>query len=279
MKITTGLVARKTIKWAVLFFLAIITLGPFFWMVSTSFKPSDESIAFPPTFLPEDPVGFKNYYTVLTDVPFFRFYYNSLVQAITATVGALFTSSLAGYIFAKFWFKGQNILFMFILSTLMVPLFVIIIPIFLMIRWMNLVDSLWALIIPGLASAFGIFLMRQFMKSIPFDFLDAGRIDGCGEFGIFARIIVPLSRPAFSALGIFHFMIQWDSFIWPLVVIENINKRTLPLGLALFTQQFGTQDYNLIMAAAVLAVLPVIVVFLFAQRSFIEGITLTGIKG
>ncbi len=259
--------------------IALILLTPFVWMISTSFKPSFEAIAFPPTFIPEDPVGLANYIRVLNDVPFFKFFLNSIYVAAFVTTGALFSSSLAGYIFAKFEFPGRDTLFLLILATMMIPFQVVLIPIFIIVKDLGLANTLWALIIPGLVSAFGIFLMRQFMKSIPSSLIDAARIDGCSEFRIYWNIIIPLSKPALSALGIFIFMANWDSFLWPVIVIEDIDKRTLPLGLVLFTQQFGTISYNLIMAGTVMAILPVIIVFLFAQRNFIQGITLTGLKG
>lgn len=269
----------KILKHFLAIIIAVIMFFPFFWMISTSFKSSPEAIAFPPTIIPKNPVGLTNYIRVLSDVPFFLFYENSIIVAVAVTSACLLTSSLAGYIFAKFNFPGRDVLFIFILATMMIPFFVILIPIFIMVRSLGLVNTLWALIVPGLVSAFGIFLMRQYMVSIPGELIDVARIDGCSEFGIYSRIILPLSKPALSALGIFIFTLNWDSFLWPLIVIENINKRTVPLGLALFTQQFGTPSYNLILAASVMAVLPVMMVFLFFQKNFIQGITLTGIKG
>lgn len=273
-----GSTVFKIIKYFLAIIIAIIMGFPFFWMISTSFKSSPEAIAFPPTIIPKNPVGVINYIRVLSDVPFFLFYGNSIIVAVAVTSACLLTSSLTGYIFAKFNFPGRNVLFTLILATMMIPFFVILIPIFIMVVSLGLVDTLWALIIPGLVSAFGIFLMRQYMASIPGELIDAARIDGCSEFGIYSRVILPLSKPALSALGIFIFTANWDSFLWPLIVIEDINKRTVPVGLALFTQQFGIPSYNLILAASVLAVLPVLIVFLLFQKNFIQGITLTGIK-
>lgn len=260
-------------------FIMLVMLAPFIWMVSTSFKYNWDAISYPPKFFPQEFAGFSSYVRVFTDIPFFKFFTNSVLVATAVTLGALFSSSLAGYIFAKFEFKGRDALFIGILATMMIPFEVILIPLYLIVRGMGLVNSLWALIIPGLVSAYGIFLSRQFMTGIPSALIDAARIDGCGEFQIYVRIVMPLSKPVLSALGIFVFMANWDSFIWPLLVLDDLTKRTLPLGLALFRQQFGVMDWNVIMAGALISILPVMTVFFFAQKSFIEGIALSGLKG
>ncbi|NPV53618.1 MAG: carbohydrate ABC transporter permease [Firmicutes bacterium] len=254
-------------------------LAPFIWMVSTSFKYNWDAISFPPRFLPTEFAGFTAYARVLSEIPFFSFLWNSLIVATTITLGTLFTSSLAGYIFGKFDFWGRNILFLGILATMMVPFEVILIPVYIIVRDLGMLNSLTALIIPRLVSAYGIFLMRQFMMGIPTALVDAARIDGCSEFGIYSRIVLPLSKPALSALGIFIFMFSWDDFLWPVLVIDDMAKRTLPLGLALFRQTFGTLDWNVIMAGTLLSILPVLIVFFAAQKNFIEGITLSGLKG
>lgn len=259
-------------------FIAIIMLAPFIWMISTSFKYNWDVIAFPPKFLPTEFAGFGSYIRVVTEIPFFNFLYNSLFVAVLVTFGALFTSSLSGYILAKFKFRGRYVLFVFVLATMMVPFEIILIPLYIIMNYFGLLNSLWALIIPGLVSAYGIFLVRQFMMGIPGELMDAARIDGSSEFGIYIRIILPLSKPVLSALGIFIFMTNWDSFIWPLLVLDDMDKRTLPLGLAIFRQQFGTSDWNLIMAGTLLSILPVMIVFFVAQKHFIEGITLSGLK-
>lgn len=259
--------------------VASIMLAPFIWMVSTSFKYNWDAISFPPRFLPTEFAGFTAYARVLSEIPFFSFLWNSLIVATTITLGTLFTSSLAGYIFGKFDFWGRNILFLGILATMMVPFEVILIPVYIIVRDLGMLNSLTALIIPRLVSAYGIFLMRQFMMGIPTALVDAARIDGCSEFGIYSRIVLPLSKPALSALGIFIFMFSWDDFLWPVLVIDDMAKRTLPLGLALFRQTFGTLDWNVIMAGTLLSILPVLIVFFAAQKNFIEGITLSGLKG
>ena len=259
--------------------VACIMLGPFAWMVSTSFKHNWDAISFPPRLLPTEFAGFGAYLRVFQEIPFFQFFLNSTMVAVAVTIGVLFTSSLSGYIFAKFDFWGRDFLFIAVLATMMVPFQVIVIPVYIIVNDFGLLNTLWALIIPRLVLAYGIFLVRQFMFGIPTDLIHAARIDGCSEFGIYARIILPLSKPVLSALGIFVFMFSWDDFLWPLLVIDDMGKRTLPLGLALFRQVFGTLDWNVVMAGTLLSVLPVLLVFFVLQRNFIQGITLTGFKG
>ena len=270
---------KTVIKAVACLAICVIMLAPFVWMVSTSFKYNWDAISFPPRFLPTEFAGFGSYKRVLTEIPFARFLSNSVVVAAAVTAGVLFTSSLAGYIFAKFNFWGKEQIFLGILATMMIPFQVIVIPVYILVYQMKMLNTLWALIIPRLVSAYGIFLMRQFMSGIPTALIDAARIDGCSEFGIYAKIVLPLSKPALSALGIFTFMASWDDFLWPLLVLDDMPKRTLPLGLALFRQQFGMMDWNVIMAGTLLSILPVLIVFFAAQKNFIEGITLSGIKG
>ncbi len=258
---------------------AVIMLAPFFFMLTTSFKSSSEAIRSPPTFIPEQPVGFSNYSRVLTEIPFFRYFLNSMIVATSVTIATLFTSSLAGYIFAKLRFWGRDHIFFGIVATMMIPFPVLIIPLYILMARFRLVNTLWALILPGLVSAFGIFLMRQFIKTIPSDYVEAARIDGASELRIYVQLVLPLCKPALAALAVFIFLTSWDDFLWPLVVIDDNTRRTLPLGLALFRQQFGPLDWNLILTGAVLAALPVLILFLFLQRTFIEGIALTGLKG
>lgn len=260
-------------------FLLIVILFPFYYMFITSLKTIAETRVYPPTLYPVDPVGLQNYFEVVTRIDFFAYLRNSVTVSVVVTVGALFTSSLAGYIFAKFNFRGRDTIFFLIVATMMVPFHVMLIPLFLIVRTMGLYDSLWALIIPGLVTAWGIFLMRQNMKSIPTEMLDAARMDGASELAIFLRIVLPISKPALAALGVFIFMHYWNDFLWPLIVIEDAPKRTLPLGLALFSEGFGIARWNLVMAATVMTVLPILIVFTLAQRNFIEGITLGSVKG
>ncbi len=265
----------KAILCALLF---VIMVFPFLWMVLTSFKYNWDVIAFPPRLFPQEFAGFEAYMRVFEEIPFFTFFGNSVLTAVTVTFCTLFTSTLAGYVFAKFNFRGKNYIFLAILATMMIPFDVISIPLYMLMRQVNLLNSLWALIIPGFVNAYGIFLCRQFIGGIPDALIDAARIDGSSEFGTYLKIIVPLSVPVISALAIFTFMANWDSFLWPLIVLDDISVKTLPLGLSLFRSSFGLAQWNVIMAGAVISVVPVITVFLIAQKNFIEGITLSGMK-
>jgi ABC-type glycerol-3-phosphate transport system permease component len=263
----------------VLIFLvvAVLWLIPFWWMIVTSLKTPQEILKYPPTLFPAK-IGWKSYSAIFTRVPLLSFFKNSILVALSVTAASVFTSTLGGYIFAKFRFRGKEAIFLFILSTIMIPLTVLVIPLYLMAIAVGLKNNLLALIIPGFVNALGIFFMRNYLYSIPDSYLEVARIDGCGEFMIYLRVILPLCRPAMAAIAIFVFMENWDSFFWPLIVIDQVSRRTLPLGLGLFTQAFGVQDWNLIMAATLVSMLPFLSFFLACQRSFIRGITMTGLK-
>ena len=254
---------------------AIFTL-PFFLMLSSAFKSSAEIARIPPTLFPRDPT-FDSFRTVIEEAPYFRWFGNSLLVSISITAMVLLTSSLAGYIFAKFDFPGRDLIFVVLLMTMMVPFPVLLIPSYLIINELGLVNSLWALIVPAFASAFGIFLMRQFIAGIPNDLIEAARLDGASEWAIFGRIIVPLSRPPMAALGIFTFLAAWNDYLWPLIVINDIEKSTLPLALTFFNSQYA-QRYDLVMAAAAMAVIPVIIVFVIFQRQIVNALVLAGLK-
>jgi len=256
---------------------AIVMLTPLLQMIATSFKTSGEALRVPPTLLPDNPT-LDAYRTVLTQAPFALWFRNSVVVAVSVTALILFTSSLAGYIFAKFKFPGRDLLFTLLLGTLMVPFPVVLIPIYLIVNNLHLLNTLFALIVPSTVSAFGIFLMRQFIAAIPDDLIDAARLDGASEFGIYWRLIRPQLGPAMGALGIFTFLASWNDYLWPLIAINDQDKMTLPLALAFFNSSHATR-YDLVMAAAVLIVLPVIAAFLFFQRQFINALVMSGIKG
>lgn len=266
------------LKAVLLVLISAVMLAPLYWMVITSFKSSAEAIQTPPTLVPAHPIGFTNYMRVLTEIPFFRYFLNSVIVAASVTLVTVFSSSIAGYIFAKLEFKGRDQIFMAIVATMIVPFPVLLIPIYILITRLRMANTLYALITPALVSAFGIFLMRQFFKTIPTEYVEAGRIDGAAEFRIFS-LILPLCKSAISALMVFIFLNSWDDFLWPLVVIEDNSRRTLPLGLALFRQQFGPLDWNLILTGTVLAALPILILFILLQRTFVQGITITGLKG
>jgi len=273
------IISFRVLKYTLAVVIALIMIFPFYWMINTSFKTVQETRVYPPTFFPRDPVGLDNYDAVMTRISFFSYLKNSVLVSTAITFGALLTSSLAGYIFAKFQFRGRSTVFFMIVATMMVPFHVVLIPVFLIVRELGIFNSLWALIIPGLVTPWGIFLMRQYMLNLSSEMLDAARVDGASELGIFWRIVLPVSRPGLAAVGIFIFMYHWNDFLWPMVVLKDEPLRTLPLGLAVFSEGFGITRWNIVMAAAVMAVLPIFVVFAFAQRHFIEGITLGSTKG
>ncbi len=250
-------------------------LFPFLWMLVTSFKPFYEIFAL--EFWPSEPT-LDNYREVLTTTSFMRWYANSLGVAAATTASVLFFDSLVGYTLAKLRFPGREVVFVLILSTLMIPTEMLVIPWFVTSSERGWVDTYWGIAFPGLMTAFGVFLMRQFFQTLPDDLLDAGRIDGVSEFGLFWRIGLPLVRPALSALAILTFLGNWNAFLWPLIVIQSDHMRTLPVGIALFSGEAGSA-WNLIMAASALAIVPVIVVFAIFQRQIIEGVVLTGVKG
>jgi multiple sugar transport system permease protein len=263
----------------VLFFGTVVMIAPFYWTLITSFKTPAEFYVFPPTWWP-NPFTMRNWIG-LTDLEvgsFEDFARNSIVVSFSGTLLALLTSSMAGYIFSKYRFKGRDVIFIGILSLMMIPFNVTMIPIFKLMVSLEWNNTLIPLILTFGFYPFGIFLMRQFMHSIPTEYIDAARIDGANEFDIFFRIILPLSTAGLSALGIFVFIILWDDFLWPFIIIDSPELFTLPLGLAQFRGKLGMNVGGLA-AGSMLAVLPVIIVFLFAQRRIIEGITMTGMKG
>lgn len=274
--------ARKQLGRLLLYALltagCLVTLLPFVWMILGSFKTSSEIIRMPPTLLPEAPT-LASYRTILTDpkLPMLRFYGNSLFVTGSIVALVLFTSSLAGFIFAKYEFFGKNILFGFILATLMIPFQVLMIPSYLILVRLGLIDSLWGLVIPGATSAFGIFMMKQFIQGLPNELMDAARIDGSSEFGIYWRVILPQVGPALATLGILTFMGTWNSYLWPLIVITSHEKRTLPIVLTWFNSMHGTR-YDLTMAASVLVVVPILIVYAIFQRWIVQGFALSGLK-
>ena len=275
-------VARRRLGQVLLYALLVggcaATLVPFVWMILTSFKPSSEIIRIPPTFWPEKPT-LASYQTILNDpkLPLGRFYANSLVVAGSQVLMVLFTSSLAGFIFAKYQFFGKGMLFGFILATMMIPGQVTMIPGYLMLARLGLIDSLWGLIVPSAVSAFGIFLMKQFIEGLPSELMDAARIDGASEWGIYWRIILAQVGPALATLGILTFMSSWNSYLWPLIVITTHEQRTLPIVLTWYDSVHGGRT-DLTMAAGVLVVIPILIVYIFVQRWIVQGFAMTGFK-
>ncbi len=256
---------------------AFIALGAMLWMVLASFKSASEIISMPPTFLPETPTV-ASYILILGEQAFDRYFLNSIVVAVPSVLLILFTSSIAGFVFAKFEFPAKELIFTIILSTLMVPPAVTLLPLFRLVSNFGWADTYQALIIPVCVSAFGIFLLRQFMEGLPSELLDAGRIDGASNWWIYRHIVLPLSVSALSALAIFSFLANWDSYLWPLVIVYDENMRTLPLGLAHLLGWSSRPRYDLFLTGAVITVVPVIVFYSFFQSRFVRGVTLTGLK-
>ena len=271
--------SMTVVKYAVVIFGAIVMITPFLWMINSSLMTSKEITKQPPVWVPASP-QFQNFPDVMDVLPFPRLYVNSLLITGGTVAGVLFTSSIAGFAFAKYQFPGKNLLFYLILATMMIPFFITPIPVFYIIRQLSWINTFQGLIIPGIFSAYGIFLMRQFIMTIPDELLDAARIDGASEPRIYWRIILPLVTPALATLGTFTFIGSWNAFLWPLLVINDREMMTVPLGLnslRLFAAE--ATNVHLMMAGTVLSVLPTLVIFIFLQRYFIRGIALTGLKG
>jgi len=274
---------RGRFSWAEALAYLLLSLGvvvmvtPFLWMLLTSFKTAPELLQF--AFLPENPT-FDNYVRVLTTSSFPRWYVNSIVIAVISTASVIFFDSLVGYTLNKFDFPGKNLIFIGILGTLMVPTEMLIIPWYTMsvdFGWHVGVAQYWGIAFPGVITATGIFLMRQFFDGVPSELLDAARIDGVNEFGIWWRIAMPLVKPAIAALAIFNFIGNWNAYLWPLIVANGRNYYTLPVGLSFFRGE-STTEWEKIMTAASLASIPLLAVFLLFQKQIIKGIALTGLK-
>ncbi|MHB1134986.1 MAG: carbohydrate ABC transporter permease [Chloroflexota bacterium] len=255
----------------------VISLTPFLWMLSTALKEGPEILVMPPYLIPNR-LAWENFAAVLEKAPFVRFFVNSLVQGVIATFATVLLAAMMGYVFAKYRFPGRDLLFILVLSTLMLPEIVRIIPVYLMVTDWGWQDTYTALIVPELLTGFAVFLMRQFMQGVPDELIDAARMDGASELRIWAQIVLPLCAPALAALTIFRFTHNWDNFLWPLVVIQRPDMRTVPLGLALFQGEYQTVAYHHAMAATLIAILPVVIIFLLLQRQFIRGIALTGLR-
>jgi ABC-type glycerol-3-phosphate transport system permease component len=247
----------------------VVAVFPFLYILSLSFKESTALVTYPPEWIPNPPF-YGNYITLLFEKPFLRWGLNTFIMAGSITLIKLFFDSLAGYTFAKMEFPFKEVIFIFILSTLMIPFAATLIPSYLIVRDLGMQNTYWGLILPGLASPIGIFMMRQFIESLPSDLENAARIDGASEFYIYWRIILPLTKPALAVLGIFTFMIQWQSFVWPLVITTSDEMRVLTVGLASLKGQWVT-DWGIVAAGSVLIMLPITLVFIFFQRYFIQA--------
>ncbi|MDR0396576.1 MAG: carbohydrate ABC transporter permease [Oscillospiraceae bacterium] len=272
-----GKAIGKAALYAALIGLSCVALLPFLWMLSSSLKLDNEVFQYPMRWTPKT-FHWDNYLLIWQRVPLTTYFRNTAIVAVAVTFAQILSSSFAAYAFAKMRFKGRDALFMAYIATIAVPWQVYMVPQFIMMRRMGLYDTLWALIVLQSFSAFGVFLMRQFYLGIPNDLNEAARIDGLSEYGVWARIILPLAAPAIAALVIFTFVNTWNDYMGPLIYLTKDQNKTIQVGLRRFIQQY-TSDYHLIMAASLVSLLPVGAVFLFLQRYFIEGIATTGIKG
>ena len=254
--------------------LAAVMLVPLIWMVFVSLETKTEAQQYPPVLIPKS-LQFHNYVAAFNAVPFAHFFINSLLYSLATVAGNLLFCSLAAYAFARIRFFGSNVVFVLLLLTLMVPFQVLLIPTFLIVKRMGLVDSVGGLIVPNLCSAFGIFLLRQFFSTLPIELEEAARIDGTSRLGVLFKIVLPLSLPALATLAIIQFMWSWNDFLWPLIIINSDTHAPLQLGLSMFQGAHST-EWNLLMAATVMSQLPMLLIFLFAQRWFVRSIAFSG---
>jgi multiple sugar transport system permease protein len=257
--------------------LTFVLVVPLLWMLSTSLMTTGEANRFPPVLIPHH-WRFANYLDAWHTAPFGTFFLNSALVTLVVVVSNLVVCSLAGYAFARVPFLGSKALFLVLMATLMVPFQVTMIPTFLIVQHLGLVDSLGALIAPNLVTPFGIFLLRQFFRTLPIELEEAARIDGCSRLGVLFRIVLPLSGPALAALAIVTFLWTWNDFLWPLIVISSTDQSTVQLGLASFQGAHQT-NWTLLMAGNVMALAPMLLVFIFAQRWFVQSLASTGVKG
>lgn len=257
--------------------VAIISLAPLAWMVSVSFMPAGEASRFPPPMLPSA-ATLANYHALFERTGMARNFINSLIVSIAIMLGALLFNTMAGYAFAKLRFAGRDRIFQVLLAALVIPAQVAMLPLFLLMKQLHLINSFGGVIVPALATVFGIFLVRQYARSIPDELLEAARIDGAGEMRIFFQIVLPMLKPVLVTLSIFTFMAAWNDFMWPLIVLTDQDRYTLPVALASLSREH-VMDVEMMMAGAVVTVVPVLVLFLLLQRYYIQGLLLGSVKG
>ncbi|WP_331714225.1 carbohydrate ABC transporter permease [Auraticoccus cholistanensis] len=265
--------------YAALLILSVIIVAPLLWMLSTSFKTTGDATAMPPQWIPPEP-SVEGYTSLFADAqaPVLRWLANSVLVAVLHTVLVLVTASAAAYPLARMHFRGRNVVFALIIATLFVPGFVFLMPNYLIVDQLDWLDSIWALVVPGAASAFGVFFLRQFFASLPEALEEAALIDGANRFQIFTRVVLPLSKAPLATLGVLSFLGSWNDFLWPLYVLFNPENLTLPAGLSTLRGSYAT-DYPAIMAGAALASIPVLILFAFVQRYVIAGVARSGLKG
>ena len=267
---------RLTVTYTVLITFGLTMLIPFLWMLSTSLKESSQIFTASIQLWPK-PIVFMNYVEAWNAIPFGRFYVNSIVVALCVTIGQVVTSSMAAYAFSRLKFPGRDKLFFAYLATMMIPGMVTMIPVFILLKMFNWLDTFKALILPSIFTAYGTFMLRQFFMTLPSELEDAAKIDGCSLWRIFWQIILPLSKPAIATLATFTFLANWQSFVWPLIVTSSEKMKTLPIGLSYF-QDIYTTNWTFLMAGSVIVLVPALLVFIFNQRYITEGIALSGIK-
>jgi multiple sugar transport system permease protein len=274
-----SLIIGDTVTYLFLTFVGFIILIPIFWMLTTALKADGDVFLFPPRWF-SDRLYWENFRRGLSFLPFARYFGNTAYITLLAVAGQLLSSPVIAYGFAKLRARARNVLFVLLLSTMMLPYHVTMIPVFLVYRKFNAIDTYWPLILHNFFGApYYIFLLRQFLLTIPQELSDAAKIDGCGYFGTFARIFLPLSKPALATVAIFTFMNNWNDFMGPLIYISTDDKWTLTLGLSRFTGMYGQTAWNQLMGVSLIVILPSITLFFFAQRLFIQGIVITGVKG
>ena len=257
---------------------AVVSIFPLYWMVTTALKPPTSVMSLPPQWIPTS-VSLNNFKEAFANTPVARWTFNSLAMALAVTGFQIIFATMAGYGFAKKSFPGREILFWIYVSSMMIPGFALIIPLFTLMTKLGLVNSYLGLIAPGLSAPFGVFLMRQFIQTLPTELIEAATIDGCSEIGIFRHIILPLSKPGIAVLGIFVFMGQWNSFLWPLIVVSSSEMMTLTVGFALLANRELRVNYGALMAAGTYMAFAQVIVFFSFQGYFVQGITVGGIKG
>lgn len=280
-KVTPRLIVTRAVGYTVLILVAGMMVVPFLWMVTTSLKSPGSEFSYPPQILPTT-FDFSNYQRLFDNLPFARYFLNTVIITLATVAGQLIVCSLAAYGFARLNFMGRDTIFVLYLTTMMIPFQITLIPLFLIVSQLGWVNTYQGLIVPGISSAFGIFLLRQSFLNIPRDYQDAARIDGANEWVIFSRIFLPLNGPTLATLGVFAFMGTWTDLIWPLLIARSEQMRTLELGLAYFNARpnaFLQPNWPLLMAGSVVVMLPVLIVYIVAQRYFIQGIALSGVKG
>ena len=256
---------------------AVVALFPVYWMVLTAFKPVDEIFVYPPTFYPSR-FAFENFVEAWNTAPFGRYFINTIIMTSFTVASHVVIACLTAYAFVSIRFPGREVLFLVFLGTMMVPSVVTLVPTFVLIKKLNWVNTYRGLIIPHGVSVFGIFLIRQFFLTVPKDYEDAARMDGCGRFGVLWQMYIPLAKPAIAALTIFSFYHVWNEFFWPLVITSTNDMRTLSVGLRYFIDESAI-DWELVMAGSTMVVAPVLLAFFLLQRQFVRGITMTGLKG